>query len=282
MPLLKAMANQLKTALKMATAMLSIIAFTPSAYGATFKSKSTTWSTDDLSIFSEDYELVQVEPQSEDQELELNLELLSDTETTVSYFQNLVNTARQLKVSGTRPSEGTNVPLLPQVGYSRIFEGVYDFEINRPSNQSRRRVVVGAPSRGARARRPRLFKPRSGVARRQPALDFFSFRLSQFGGAYIKNEFVNMPRSEFLLSVNNYYGDITAITPITNSFGALKISVNMPTLPRQSIGGQTYQKYFNSSEADSESQRQMQRQVRKQMKRQEEKLKKWNKALGSY
>ena len=268
----------------MATAMLPIIALTPSAYGATFKSQPTTWSSDELSIFSEDYELVQqTEPQSDREYVEeiqgISLDVLKSNTESLSYFQNLMSTARQLRVSGTRATEGTNVPILPQVGYSQIFEGVYDFDINRQNSSPQRRLIV-RPSGGSRSRAPRLFKPRSSVARRrrtpQRNLDLFSFRLSQFGGPLVKNEFVNLPRSEFLTSVNRYYGDITTVTPMTGSFGTLAISVNMPTMPRQSLGGQAYQKYFNSSEADIRAQQALQRQVSEQMKRQEKRLKKMN------
>ena len=277
------MINKLKTALKMATAMLPMITLTPSAYGATFKSQTTTWSSDELSIFAEDYELVQhSEPQSDREYVEkiqgISLDVLKNNGESVSYFQNLMSTARQLRVSGTRASEGTNVPLLPQVGYSQINEGVYDFDINRQNSSPRRRLIV-RPS-GGRSRAPRLFKARSGVARRrripQSSLDFFSFRLSQFGGPFVQNEFVNLPRSEFLTSVNNYHGDLTSITPMTGSFGTLAISVRMPTLPRQSLGGKAYQKYFRSSAADIRSQQALQRQVREQMKKQEKRLKKMN------
>ena len=282
------MTNKFKTALKMATAMLSMITLTPSAYGATFKSQTTTWSSDELSIFSEDYELVQqTEPQSDRVEIQgISLDVLKGNGESVSYVQNLMSTARQLRVSGTRASQGTNVPLLPQVGYSQIFEGVYDFDINRQNPSPRRRLIVRSPSGGSRSRAPRLFKPRSGVARRrripESSLDFFSFRLNQFGGPFVQNEFVNLPRSEFLLSVNNYYGDLASVTPMTGSFGTLAISVNMPTLPRQSLGGKAYQKYFNTSAADIRAQQALQRQVREQMKKQEKRLKKMNKGLGRY
>ena len=270
----------------MATAMLSMITLTPSAYGATFKSQPTTWSSDELSIFSEDYELVQqTEPQSDREYAEeiqgISLDVLKNNTESLSYFQNLMSTARQLRVSGTRASQGTNVPILPQVGYSQIFEGVYDFDINRQNSSPQRRLIV-RPSGGSRSRAPRLFKPRSGIARRrtpQRSLDLFAFRLSQFGGPLVKNEFVNLPRSEFLTSVNSYYGDITAVTPMIGSFGTLAISVNMPTMPRQSLGGQASQKYFRSSKADIRAQQALQNQVREQMKRQEKRLKKMNKGL---
>ena len=283
----KAITNQLKTALKMATAMLSIVAFTPCAYGATFKSQSSTWSSAELSDFSADYELVQQsERQSDRPEIQgISWDVSSENGESVSYFQNLMNTARQLRVSGTRATEGTNVPILPQVEYSQINEGVYDFDVNRQNQGSRRGLTVRPSSSGSSARGPRRFKPSNIIdSRRQQTprrnLDLFSFRLRQFGGEAIENEFVNLPRSEFLLSVNRYYGDISNVKPMMGSFGTLEISVKMPTLPQQSLGDSD--KYFKSSKADVRAQQNLQRQVDNQMKQQEKRLKKWNKGTGRY
>lgn len=295
------MLGKILTPIKVAIALLPIAAFGSNAYAANLGGEVDPWSTEEFLVVPNDYQLSdeesrllaqelvalltdyqeiledldpQLDPESEF--VRISLAAMVEDSETATYFEDLLSALGEIDLSPVSSTNEAYVPILPQVEYSEIFKGIYDFNIQSPGlNQRQGGVLVGRP----RFRRPtysggsRPLTPRSAISflyQSRPDADFFSLELSNFGDPVIETEFSEQPRAEFLLALSNYQSNLTSIEPELSEFGRLAFAVEMPRLPQERLPKQVYNKYF--ANGDDEVQQRLQRQAEKQARAQKKHL----------
>lgn len=196
---------------------------------------------------------------------QISLAMLAEESGATSYFLNLLESVSQLTISGTTSANEAYVPILPQVEYSQIFRGVYDFA---PTGGPRRRTYITISRPRSNARRLQY----SRIARTRGRDIFSSTQLGNFGNPQVAASLPDQPQNDLLLATRNYSDTISDITPMIGSFGTLAIRVNLPSLPSRSLAS-GLEKYFELTEADEAVQERLERQARQQDKKQKKLLK---------
>lgn len=256
------------------------------------KGEADFWSTEQFSIYPEDYEALEpaalleldpelaaiisniVDPVTEvDQLQQLSLAMLQEDSGTTSYFDGLLDSLSQLQISGSVSAGEAYVPILPQVEYSQIFRGVYDFQ---PTSGPRRRNYITIRRPEFEARRPQA----SRLSRSTGRDIFSSTQLSDFGNPRLASNLPENPRNELLIATRNYSDTISDITPMIGSFGTLAITVELPSLPSQSLAS-GLDKYFELTSADKDVQEKLEQQTRQQNRQQRKMLKRLRKAQSA-
>ena len=291
--------------LNVAIALLTV-GLNPIAQAANLGGEAERWSSEEFVVQPENYELSpeasrllaqelleileeyqiildELDPQlsAESEFIRISLAASAADSETATYFQDLLNTLRNLNISASGSTDEAYVPTLPQVEYSEIFKDIYDFETqSSPLNQNQASIELRQPDiqTSAYSRRFRLQPPKTPSFLHQdsrPERDFFSFELSNFGQPVVNINLAEQPQIEFLLALNSYSRNVTDIPPLPGEFGGLSIVVELPRLPQEKLPKQVYRKYFAE---DSEIQQELQQQAQAQSRAQQKHLRRLQKA----
>ncbi|MGH2415907.1 MAG: hypothetical protein ACRDEA_19905, partial [Microcystaceae cyanobacterium] len=201
-------------------------------------------------------------------------------------LQSLVNSLRGIKPEGTNPANSrAEVPILPQTGLADIYQGVYAFDPSVENSQGSPRInstslrtnfftaplsppgigTQGLRSFGIQPVNPRglinsggnnfsnslsLPSPPARVGIPKSGIGEKSI-ISQLPLPNLNAELAKTPTNDFSALLNDPNSEgLTQLLNLLNSFGNLKLSVNFPILPQQTLATSATlsDKPFNTSD----------------------------------